>query len=215
MKIRPPSRFRRRALGFAVAVVLLGACAPYGRIFTASGNDRLRTAWYAEMPLAGKSSLVVLLANSRLDCTMPDATSPTAVKSAQEEIYLAMNREGARVVGLQLLSVDPSDWSGRYTVVADFAKAVLSSDTPRLAQAMYIGVDEAEVENLDGIYRSYYAPDPVYVFGVPAPGDVNVKASNDTVSGDFSLDAIDVSGTFEAESCSSESSILETFGYGR
>lgn len=214
---RPESSSSRRLLVGLAAVLLslaLGSCAPYGRIWTPAGVERLRAAWFSEITSHGQKSIVLLLANSDLDCSAPDSQDPDAIREAQYQLANALTREGARIVGLQLFAANTHQWKGEYEILNPLDPAALAGSTPRQAQALYLSINEAVAEEMDGIYRQYSFEDKVEMLGVPEPGDVSIEeASGEQMDGAFYLPSIDVSGTFHASACDAESTLIGRF-YG-
>jgi hypothetical protein len=74
-----------------------------------------------------------------------------------------------------------------------------------VATATYLGVNEAVLSDDNGLER-FYLPgsnpgDCELVIDVPAPGDVRITSAATHLRGDFALDAVDVSGRFDAKEC--------------
>jgi hypothetical protein len=203
-------------LALALLLPCLGACAPYGRLYTSDGVERLQAAWFSRLDFHGVPSVVFLLANSQLECSLPDTDDPAALRDAQYEIVNAFTREGARIVGLQLLGHDTASWPGVYEITRPLALAALEGDRPRQAQALYLSVEEARAEEIDGLYRSYLVEDQEEVYGVPEPGTVTLETLDaETATGAFYFPAIDVSGNFRASACDPRSTVIsKLYGEG-
>lgn len=184
--------------------LILYACAPYGRINTPMGSERLRSAWYMEI----NGGLGILLSSSEVSCSLPTSENPEEISKALQDFYLAINREGSQLMAFILYNYNPRSWEGYYPISDAPDIDALDEVDPRVAQATYRSVDEARLEYQAGLYREYEPTDYTYVAKVEGPGHVTVEKyeTNQTLEGWFSLDALDVSGTFDAQPCESDNS---------
>lgn len=194
------------------ALLLLGACAPYGTIATPAGADRLRAAWHLETEEDGHSVMLLVLANSPLPCGLPEGASTSDVEDLALDYNYAISREGARITAHKLYS-SISGWEGRYPVQASVDPAALDAVEPRASEALYLGINEAEAQESHGLYRQYEARDADLVYEVEAPGEVVVEEEDDeALEGTFSLDSLDVSGTFHTTGCGSVDQVFSWIG---
>lgn len=184
----------------ASLLLLLAACSPYGWISTPLDTDRLRTAWHYEWTGEDGPVLLLGLANSPLPCAVPSTLSSEEAAQLTLDYWNAVTREGARVVGLKLYT-SAEAWTGRYPVSEIVDTSAFDDLEPRGAEALYIGVNEATAQEMHGLYRLYEPTDKDEVFQVEAPGEVVVEKEGSRMEGTFSLDSLDVSGSFKTEPC--------------
>jgi hypothetical protein len=195
-------------------LVLLCACRS-GVIHFATGSDDLRAAWFATDPAYTQnlSQTVVLLANSSVDCdTIPslDATKEDLAVPADAAI---LTRENARVVILFLFQQAGESLESTYVVEPERDGENVTTENG-VASAAYLGVNEAVLIDEDGLNR-FYLPgsnpgDCELVDHVPSPGEVVIAHAGTHLKGTFSLDAIDVSGHFDAKECSTNPDFVTT-----
>jgi hypothetical protein len=195
-------------------LLVLTACRS-GFIRYATGSDDLRAAYYvtvADPTYASLSQTVVLLANSDIDCnhlpTVADKADADPVTDA------AFTRENARVVVLYLYQRLGSSIVDHYDLDESQSGENVTTDHG-VAAAAYLGVNEAVLTDEDGIER-FYLPgsnpgDCELVPHVPSPGAVDITRADDHLKGTFSLDAIDVSGRFDALECTSNPDFATAF----
>ncbi len=193
------------------ALALCTACSSAGRLHTPRGSDRVRDAWHIPTSYLGQGVLALVIANSRFPCGLPSEADPEAITGADMDYYVAWNREGALVVGLLLYRWGTGDdWSGSYPLQDTVTPEALDAVEPRAAMAAFHAIWEAEVSEEDGIYRQYEAVDEQDLMPVPSPGSVELQVQGETMRGSFTLDSIDVSGTFTSQRCSaSEADLLQ------
>jgi hypothetical protein len=148
---------------------------------------------------------IVMLANTQVDCedipTLPEEDTKTL---NSPETVAVFTRENARVVILFLFQDKHEDLVSTYVVDGEPAGDNVTTQNG-VASAAYLGVNEAELVDEDGLVR-FYLPgsnpgDCVLVDDVPPPGEVVVTDAGRNLKGTFALDSIDVSGRFEAKEC--------------
>lgn len=181
----------------------LVACTP-GRIETASGGpDELRSAWYQIVEGPDSDELRVFLLNSELSCDItPSLADPALRDEALIELYVALTREDARVVALELRRVPGHDgWQGYYPIFdSDELEHRLDGANPFAGRALYVGVNEAEVSADDGLTREYTPTDVEYGWA-DEPSEVHITEDGGTLRGTFALNGLNVSGRFKASPC--------------
>lgn len=184
-------------------LAMLCACSPKGWIRTPRGAERVRTAYSIATTTGAWEYQVVVVANSHLACGLPTEPDPDAITQAEQDYYMAWNREGALLVGFALYSDGPG-WTGTFPVDETANPAVLDEIEPRAAMAAFHAVWEAEVSEEDGLYREYEPVLEDSIMPVEGPGSVVVEEDGDALVGRFSLDTLDVSGSFRTEPCPPE-----------
>lgn len=194
-------------------LLLTLACAP-GFLRTRDGREPLRAAWFGEVEgELAEPSLTVLLSNSDLLCELPDTEDPGELDEALSRQAAGFYREGAKVLMFNLASTEPG-WTGTYALT-DASEGL--ERPARTASAIWWEVVEAEVETQDGILVSYTpgdAPgDYVFVPRVPTPGTVEVTSDESLLTGEFILDGLDISGSFEADPCDADAALFASLGY--
>lgn len=201
-----------RAAACSLLLLALSACAPWGRIHTPRGSDRLRSAWSLATLWSGVSTRVLFLSTSTVPCGPPDTQDPDAITAADMELAQAWTREGSQILVFALFSDHTSGWSGSYPVVEVVSPVALDVTEPHAALAAYHAVWEAEVSEEDGLYREYAIVEEQLRLPVPDPGTLTWEESGDIASGTFALDSLDVSGDFQAEACpEGEDSLLASY----
>ena len=174
------------------------------------GREPLRAAWFGVVdqvqPLA---NVTVLLSNSDLLCEVPDSTDPGEIEEALTRQAAGLYREGAEVLMFSLYS-EEEDWEGAYEISEGGARP------DRDVAVTWWHVIEAVVESQNGVLVSYTpgdAPgDYVFVPRVPSPGSIEVLKTDDTLTGSFVLDSLDLSGSFEASPCDADSALFASLG---
>ncbi len=182
----------------SVAPILLAGCA-VGAIHSPTGDDALRTA----LSFPWQDSLLLLLANSPLDCVPEESDDPNQLTLDLLAREAALTREGARIVFAQLWRYQQDDWTGFFPVHADASvspDAYLDGTHRGVATALYYGVEEAVLGSLDGLERTY---DPVVAVQVEedAPSYFRVFHDGERLWGTFQLAGADVGGWFRAAPC--------------
>ncbi len=188
-------------LSVALAPLLMLACSPKGWIRTNRSTERVRTAYSIATTTGPWTYQVVVLANSHFSCGLPTEPDPDAITSAEQDYYMAWNREGALLVGFALYTDGSPGWEGTYPVDEAASPAALDEVEPRAAMAAFHAVWEAEVSEEDGLYREYEPVVEDSVMPVESPGSVEIEEDGDALVGRFSLESLDVSGSFVTESC--------------
>ncbi len=183
-------------------------CAPHGWLHTPQGDERLQSALHVNSVdgIGRTNGILIILANSELPCSLPSVNDPDAITEADQAYYFALYREGARIVVLYLYNWE-SDWTGSYPVIENPDENALDVVEPRAAGAIYHAVLEAAVTEDDGLYREYEVLQEQYE-EVGEPGSVNLDVVEDSLEGSFSLDSIDVSGSFRTEHCGDATDIM-------
>ena len=203
--------------------MLLALLGCMGSFHGADGPEPVRSAlWFDVNDLLGDTDphvprqALLLLLNSTLPCEAPavddDPATPTVDEAAaaiqfwDAQLSTAFVREGALAVALGLYTYEP-DWEGDYDLDADafLGATTLLSGTSRVGYGAWIRVDEAVVDEADGVYFTYTPT--VWSFGasVPAPAWINVREHGTTLSGDFSFTPTELSGSFRADKCDNSS----------
>jgi hypothetical protein len=194
-----------------------------GVIHYPTGSDDLRAAWYQTAPYplrvdaAGEPTLtqtIVMLANTQVYCA--DIPTPAEVGDKtfdSPEALAVLTRENARVVILYLFQDKSRDLVSTYVVDEDQPGENVTTQNG-VASAAYLGVNEAELVDEDGLVR-FYLPgsnpgDCMLIDDVPPPGEVVITDASPHLKGTFSLDAIDVSGRFEAKECTDNPDFMTT-----
>lgn len=201
-------------------LLALAGCAP-GAIHTPEGSDSLRAALFTVSPSSDPSvdRAVLILANSPLDCDLPDSENPADIEAGESELVSAFTREGARVVIFEMYHLAGADWTMSFPLLAD-AGPYAASGLQGASEALYWAVYEAVVEEKEGLVVSY-APgdgprDVLYVDPVDEPGEVAVTRDladeEDDLIGTFRLDTLDVSGRFRATRCADDSDVFVLLG---
>ena len=188
----------RRILPLAL---LLPACAPLGRIRSPRLDERLRSAWALDGALGGQDARLLVLSTSAFPCGLPEEPDPDAITAADAAWLYAWTREGSLIVAFALFALDAASEEGSYPVDETASPSALDDVEPRAALAAFHAVWEAEVSAEDGIYREYEPVDEQLVLPVEGPGELSVADDGDGLSGTFSLDSLDVSGSYRAELC--------------
>ena len=213
-------------------LVLLLACRS-GVIHYPTGSDDLRAAWYQTAPYAGHldaamhqtrvdaegnptlTQTVVMLANTSIDCKdIPSLAEAQGKTGLDDPNSIAIfTRENARVVILFLFQDKNSDLVSTYDVDGDPNGENVTTQNG-VASASYLGVNEAELTDEDGLVR-FYLPgsnpgDCMLVDDVPPPGEVVITDASPNLKGTFALDSIDVSGRFEAKECTDNPDFMTT-----
>lgn len=205
-------------------LLMLVGCGP--RFYTEAGPEPIRGAvWFDPLQVAGDPDeaggaprqRLVVLTNSPLPCAPAelenDPDTPTVDEAAaailywEGQVHSALNREGALAVGLGLYTWE-DDFSGEYAVRADAstnAEAWLVEATHVAAGAWY-RVDEAAVEEVDGIFYTYLPVELSYDVAVAEPAWVRVDEDDGTtLRGEFSFEPTELSGRFVADRCENAS----------
>lgn len=200
-------------------VVLLAACGP--RFHTDDGAEPVRGAlWFDPVTVSGSTAdpgvapkqRLVVLTNTPMPCDPlelendPDTPAVDEAAAAilywEGQVYSALNREGALAVGLGLYTWE-DDFTGAYDVQSDAsvnAEAWLVGTT-HVAFGAWYRVDEASVEEVDGIFYTYAPVEVSYDVAVAAPAWVEVEDDGDDLSGSFSFEPTELSGRFRATRC--------------
>lgn len=180
------------------------ACTP-GTIDSSLGRDELRTAWYMAQEGADADRMRLLLLNSDLPCDITPALEDPALRDeALNSLYIAFTREGARAVYVELSRMpNEESWEGYFPLYdLDSIDHLLTGTDPFGGRGLYVGVNEAQVIEEDGLYREY-APTEVEFGWADTPSQLHISRDGDTVTGSFGFDDLDVSGRFRAAACDS------------
>ena len=191
-------------LALALLTVPLVACSPKGWLRTPHGAERIRTAYSIATTTGPWTYQVVVLANSHFACGLPTEPDPDAITEAEQDYYMAWNREGALLAGFALFAWDGKSWTGTYPVSETADPTVLDDVEPHVTMAAFHAVWEAAVSEEDGLYREYEPVVEDSVMPVEGPGTVEIEEDGDALVGRFSLDTLDVSGRFRTEPCPPE-----------
>ena len=201
-------------------LVLLVACRS-GVIHYPTGTDDLRAAWVQTAPYTGRvdesgeptlTETIVMLANTQVDCQdIPNMADKTAFDSP--ETVAVFTRENARVVILFLFQDRHRDLVSTYVLDDDPPGENVTTENG-VASAAYLGVNESELVDEDGLVR-FYLPgsnpgDCLLVQDVPSPGEVVINDASPNLKGTFALDTVDVSGRFEAKECKDNPEFMTT-----
>jgi hypothetical protein len=188
---------------------LLG-CAQ-GTLSTAAGSQPVLSAWYRSGDDGDRERMDVFLSTSQVDCRIdpPDSNDPEEILEHQDELTQAFLREGARAALLRLYRYRVDDWRGHFPLSEQSVGAELDDLNPYVCQAAWYAVNEAAVEDQDGLEVTYELVDVEYAASVPEPGFAEVRVSAEQVVGSFQLDAYDVSGKWRAKPCAGNDTIFE------
>ena len=202
-------------------LVLLLACRS-GVIHYPTGTDDLRAAWFQTAPYTGRANAkgettltqtIVLLANTQVECE--DIPTLDIGKEALDspETVAIFTRENARVVILFLFQNKDLDLVSTYVVDPEPSGKNVTT-VNGVAGAAYLGVNEAELIDEDGLVR-FYLPgsnpgDCELVDHVPPPGEIVITHATGNLKGTFALDSIDVSGRFDAKECTDNPDFMTT-----
>lgn len=179
------------------------ACAP-GHIAWPTGDDALRTALYRpRVDPSGIQVLTLVLSNGYFDCELPSDPDPVVQTQALLEITTAACRENARHVLVELYRGDGTDWAGVYPGDSHADRALIASSRPRLSNASYYGIDEAEMVSVDGFVRTYGVRpgDDVQLLDIGDGGEVEILDDGARLRGRFEFPDADISGSFRALEC--------------
>ena len=204
-------------------LVLLLACRS-GVIHYPTGTDDLRAAWFQTAPYTGRgdeageptlTQTIVMLANTSVECEdIPSLDVANGKKALDSpETVAVFTRENARVVILFLFQSKQRDLASSY-VIDDEPLGENVTTQNGVASAAYLGVNEAELIDEDGLVR-FYLPgsnpgDCMLVDDVPPPGEITITAADRNLKGTFALDSIDVSGRFDAKECTDNPEFMAT-----
>lgn len=188
------------------------ACAP-GKVETPKGEEPLLTAFYLTRPANAGAEAVILLVNSSLDCALlPDTEDPNELIQAQAALQAALTREGAKAAVLRLYrytALAPT-WPGLYPLYTSAGHQNNGGDSPLSSGAAWFNVLEAELDDEDGLYRTYTPLEVEYEDPVAAPGWVRIsRADEEQLVGTFSLDSLHASGSFRALNCGTETALFD------
>lgn len=200
--------FDGRALRCAGVAALLAGCTS-GRITWDDGTDVLRTAIYKETSSNGVHSAGLLLSNSSFGCALPKSDDPSVAAQEIAALLAAACREGARHVNIRLFRVGGGDWTGSYPGVDTASVAALTDGQPRLADAVYYGVDEAFLVDLGVVRRAYAAQDDALDLDAADGGVVEIRRDGDRLVGEFAFPRGSLQGTFRATLCEGDTSLLD------
>ena len=209
-------------------LVLLTGCGA-GNIAWESGDDKLHTALYIWEDHGPTQAMTLFLSNGRFECELPDGlaqlflldsgisyTDPDEAERAVLDFATALYREDARHVVLTLYKQTDGDWTGRYPGNDDAQDALISDEQPQLASGQYLGVDDAIIDQEDGVVRTYlpsaYSWDPELGDG----GFVQVDTAGTQINGSFGFPDAHLSGQFTAEGCGTTTELfdaIEAIGY--
>ena len=202
--------------------VLLLACRS-GVIHYPTGTDDLRAAWYQTAPYTGRfdehgdptlTQTIVMLANTSVDCEDIPADISNGKKALDDpETVAVFTRENARVVILFLFQDKHRDLVSSYVIDEEQPGENVTTQNG-VAGAAYLGVNESELVDEDGLVR-FYLPgsnpgDCMLVQDVPSPGEVVINDASPNLKGTFALDSIDVSGRFDAKECTDNPEFMTT-----
>jgi len=208
----------RPMIPLLLAALLSVGCSPRGWIRSERTTDRIRTAFHVATDFYGQPASVLFLSNSHFPCALPTQPDPDAITAAERDYYMAWNREGSVVLAFVLFTWDDRSWSGAYPVSEAASPFGLDEIEPRVALAGYHAVWEAEVSEEDGLYREYQPVIEEEAIPVEAPGNLDIELSDDTMVGTFTLDSLDVSGSFTTQRCPGDNTdlldYLDLFGGG-
>ncbi len=183
-------------------LLLLSACG-FGTISWPGGSEPLETAFFLEVDDPDTPALYVVLANSYIQsCTDPYLRDDSV--RAEEEIYMAVGREGAQLIILELNRYGVDTWAGGYPMASqDFQPNNLSGANPFIAQGTYLGIEEAALDQDEGLYRSYTVTEAVFAPEVRAPGEVLISGwePGELLTGQLRFESLDVSASFHAQPC--------------
>jgi hypothetical protein len=202
-------------------LVLLLACRS-GVIHYPTGTDDLRAAWFQTAPYPGRgdeegqptlTQTIVMLANTAVECEDIPTLDVGEKALDSPEAVAVFTRENARVVILFLFQSTQRDLASSYVIDDDPAGENVTTENG-VAAAAYLGVNEAELIDEDGLVR-FYLPgsnpgDCMLVDDVPPPGEVVINDASRNLKGTFALDSIDVSGRFDAKECKDNPQFMTT-----
>ncbi len=204
-------------------LVLLLACRS-GVIHYPTGTDDLRAAWFQTAPYPGRDNAkgettltqtIVMLANTSVDCEDIPPLDAVQGKTALDdpETVAVFTRENARVVILFLFQDKHRDLVSTYVIDEEPPGENVTTENG-VASAAYLGVNEAELIDEDGLVR-FYLPgsnpgDCMLVDDVPPPGEIVITDAGRNLKGTFALDSIDVSGRFDAKECTDNPDFMNT-----
>lgn len=190
------------------AIGLFG-CAP-GSLAFSTGDDVLRTAMYQVQPVDGLQRVDLILSNGIFSCDLPNDPDPIVQSQELLELTTATCRENARHVLIELYRGDGADWVGRFPGDSNAHPSLISASRPRLSNASYYGIDEAEMVSVDGFVRTYGVRPggDVQARDVGDGGEVEILADAQTLRGRFAFPSADISGDFRAVECPAGSTLF-------
>ncbi len=192
------------------ALLALGACTGPGEVQWAGGRAPLRTAFWQERPVEGGIHVVLALSTSEFPCELGlISDDPSEVALTQLELHTGACREGARHLVVDLWQRD-GEMTGLYPGFTGGGASTLD-DLDRFSTAGWFAVEEAGVQYIDGINRSYA---PLEGRSVAMPdlgtgGEVRLDGDEAEVSGDLWFPEAGVSADFEAEECPAGPTLLD------
>lgn len=169
-------------------LTLLSGCG-LGTLNHSDGREPLRSAWWREMPEQPDRTEIVL-SNGYLPCEEADWRDETI----RVDLVTSMCREGARHLWLQAVGPQ-SPWSG---------------DGPTGSQllASSYTVEEAQLNDADGLDRTYTVTRDDLVYSASEGGLLSADADEDVLIGEVSLPLLDTAARFRAEQCTSDAAYL-------
>ncbi len=186
-------------------VVLIGACTP-GSVEWATGSDTLRTALFQTSETSAGSTRI-LLSTGQFGCDFPDANNPNDLVDAQLAIVVGACREDARHLAITTFHDPTVSREGRYIGRDDAVVSDLAPENPRIARVDYVGIEESVLTTSDlpqfndALGGTYRPTEITQAFAVGVGGRVQIRESEDELTGSFDFPSLHVSGRFRAVEC--------------
>ena len=181
------------------------SCSP-GSIEWSNGSDILRTALYTIDDEGSGSHMTILLSNGIFECAPPDFATAADQSEALLQLVTAACRENARHAILHLYLHDTAEWEGEFQSTP--TEGVVTELAPRLSMGLYVGINEAVVEEEDGLSFTF-TPTDVDMIALGEQSYVQLDSAKVHVAGSFSHAEAHVSGNFRAQSCGSETGLFD------
>lgn len=184
-------------------IPLLLACVPGpGTVSSPRGEVELRTASYRIAETDAGTEAVVLLSNGDLPCALPTEADEIS------RVATAACREGARHLVLRAYAVDDT-YAGSFGGRSHLRNDEVTDEDPRLVVATWYAVIEAALVDLEGLGRTYMATNDELLTDFGSGGSLSLEDGEEGLEGRFEFPVEELSGSFEAERCDGDSSLLD------
>jgi hypothetical protein len=156
---------------------------------------------------------VVVLSNGEIKCGVPQLDDEVEQAIAEDQMIVALCREGAQHVALRLYDTVQDPEGGQYPGLTVASEESVSDDLPRVANGIYYAVSEAYLSGYDDLIRDYQSEEE-YLWELGDGGQVIVdEPSAGELSGWFSFpyarEDSSVAGEFVAQECPGDTALLD------
>jgi len=193
-----------------LALATLAGCAGPGEVQWEGGRAPLRTALWQDRSTDAGDHLVLALSTSEFPCELGLVSDdPAEVALQQLELQTAACREGARHLVIDLWR-DGGDPTGIYPGFTLGDAATLAT-IPRFSTAAWFAIEEAGVQYIDGINRSYGPLDGQFEVlpNLGTGGEVEIHAADAWIEGELWFPEAGVAADFRAEACEQGPTLLD------